>query len=244
MRTVESVNSTIARLTARGLLGGRRTLLLLSLSVLLVSLAVLLRLAVGTDHGVTVDLLSVVALGTIVPLLGLIVGTGAIGPEIDDGSIVYLLSKPVPRSTIVRTKWVVAAACTVIFATVPTFVAGVAMSGTTAAIALGFGVGALVAGVAYSAIFLLLAVVSRHAVVIGLVYALIWESLIGGFVPGARTLSVQQWALSVAGAVADDGVVDADVPLVRAIILLVVVTGAAVWYAGQRLRVLALTGED
>jgi ABC-2 type transport system permease protein len=57
-------------------------------------------------------------------------------------------------------------------------------------------------------------------------------------------LSVQQWALSVAGAVADDGVVDADVPLVRAVVLLVVVTGAAVWYAGQRLRVLALTGED
>jgi ABC-2 type transport system permease protein len=73
------------------------------------------------------------------------------------------------------------------------------MSGTTGAIAVGFGVGALVAGVAYSAIFLLLAVVSRHAVVIALVYALIWESLIGGFVPGARTLSVQQWALSVAG---------------------------------------------
>ena len=244
MRTVESVNSTIARLTARGLLGGRRTLLLLSLSVLLVSLAVLLRLAVGTDHGVTVDLLNVVALGTIVPLLGLIVGTGAIGPEIDDGSIVYLLSKPVPRSIIVWTKWVVAAACTVIFATAPTFVAGVAMSGTTAAIALGFGVGALVAGVAYSAIFLLLAVVSRHAVVIGLVYALIWESLVGGFVPGARTLSVQQWALAVAGAVADDGVVDADVPLVRAVVLLVVVTGRRFWYAGQRLRVLAFTGED
>ncbi len=37
---------------------------------------------------------------------------------------------------------------------------------------------------------------SRNAVVIGLLYALIWESLVGTFVPGAQTLSVQQWALA------------------------------------------------
>ena len=38
------------------------------------------------------------------PLLGLIAGTGAIGPEIDEGSIVYLLAKPLNRYSIVVTK--------------------------------------------------------------------------------------------------------------------------------------------
>ena len=62
-------------------------------------------------------------------------------------------------------------------------------------LALGYAVGALVAGIAYCALFLLLAVVTRHAVVVGLLYALIWESLVGNFVPGAQALSIQQWSL-------------------------------------------------
>lgn len=63
--------------------------------------------------------------------------------------------------------------------------------------AVGYAVGAAVAGFGYSALFLLLAVLTRNAVVAGQLYALIWETLIGGFVPGAQTLSIQQWALSV-----------------------------------------------
>ena len=61
----------------------------------------------------------------------------------------------------------------------------------------------MLAGAAYCAVFLLLGVVSRHAVVFGLVYALLWESLIGGFVPGVKTLSIQQWALAVTREVVD-----------------------------------------
>ena len=86
------MNLTVARLTARSLLGRRRTLLLLALPALLLLLSVAIRWIAGTDADLTVNLLAGFALGTIVPLLGLIAGTGAIGPEIDDGSIVYLLS--------------------------------------------------------------------------------------------------------------------------------------------------------
>ncbi|NED86408.1 ABC transporter permease, partial [Streptomyces sp. SID11233] len=52
--------------------------------------------------------------------------------------------------------------------------------------------------IAYAAIFLLLGTITRHAVIAGLVYALVWEALFGSFVAGARTLSVQQWALALA----------------------------------------------
>lgn len=238
------MNRTVTWLTYRGLLGGRRALLLLAMSLLLLALAVTLRLAVGVDHQITADFLGSLALGTLVPLFGLIVGTGVIGPEIDDGSVVYLLSKPIPRPTIILSKLVVAVGATVVFAAVPTFLAGLIMSGTAAQIAFGFGVGALAASVAYSAIFLLLAVVTRHAVVFGLGYALIWESLVGGFVPGARTLSVQQWSLSVTESITDRGVVSADVRLAAALTLLGVVIAGATWFAGQRLRVLTLVGEE
>ncbi|SDU40216.1 ABC transporter permease subunit [Jiangella alkaliphila] len=238
------MNGTVVRLTYRALLGGRRAWLLLLMSVLLLSMAVLLRVTVGVDHQVTADFLGAVALAALVPLFGLIVGTGVIGPEIDDGSIVYLLSKPISRPTIIMSKLVVAATGTVLFAALPTFVAGLVMSGTADRIALGFGVAALVASVAYSAIFLLLSVVTRHAVVYGLAYALIWEGLLGSFVPGARTLSVQQWSLSLTEAISTRDLVSSDVRLAVAGVLLAVVIVGATWYAGQRLRVLSLAGEE
>ena len=71
------------------------------------------------------------------------------------------------------------------------------LTGEVGQIAVAFAVGALAAGVAYAALFLMLAVITRNAVVVGLIYALIWESLVGGLVPGAQTLSVQQWSLAV-----------------------------------------------
>ena len=47
----------------------------------------------------------------------------------------------------------------------PTFIAGLILVGNEPAIAVGFAVGALVAGIAYGAVFLLLGVLTRHAVV-------------------------------------------------------------------------------
>jgi ABC-2 type transport system permease protein len=98
------MNLTIAQFTYHALLGRRRMLLLLILPALLLAIAVIVRWAAGPDPTVSANLLQAFALGTIVPLLGLLAGTGAIGTEIDDGSIVYLLAKPVNRMTIVLTK--------------------------------------------------------------------------------------------------------------------------------------------
>jgi len=179
------VNATVAQLTARSLLGRRRVLILMALPVVLLLLCGAIRLLAGSDPQVGVGLLGGFALGTVVPLLGVIAGTGAIGPEIDDGSIVYLLSKPLSRPTIVRTKLVVASATAIVLSAVPTLIAGFVLLGTTDRIAVAYAVAAAAASLTYCAGFLLLAVVTRNAVVIGLIYALVWETVIGGYVPGA-----------------------------------------------------------
>ncbi|WP_205857098.1 ABC transporter permease [Phytoactinopolyspora endophytica] len=238
------MNNTIIRLTARAMLGGRRLYLLLGLALLFLALATLLRLFAEFGTSDATEFIQAVSLGALLPLFGLIVGTGAIAPEIDDGSVVYLLAKPVSRHTIVRSKLVVAVITTVTFAAVPTFLASVIMVGGSSGIALGFGAGALVAGAVYSAVFLLLAIATRQAVIFGLVYALLWESVVGGFVPGAQVLSVQQWALSVTESIASPGAVSANVSLGAALVLIVAVFAAATWYAGERLRVLTLAGEE
>ena len=244
------MNATVADLTARTLLGHRRAWLLLLLPLALLALAVLLRLTVHPEYRleVTVGLLGVFAMGTLIPLLGLIAGTGAIGSEIDDGSIVYLLSKPLSRYSITLTKLAVAVAVVAVFGAAPVTVAGLVLSGGGGRLAVGFGIGALVAGTAYCAVFLLLSVLTRNAVVIGLLYALVWESLVGSFVPGAQVLSIQQWSVAVARAVvgsdADRLGVTSAVSLAPAGVLLAVVIVGSTALAGHRLRSLRLTGDD
>ncbi len=235
---------TVARLTYRALLGRRRAAILFVLPALLIAISVSVRLLAGADDQIASDVLGGFAIATMIPLIGVIAGTGAIGPEIDDGSIVYLLAKPVKRSTIIFTKLIVAIAVTMAFSAIPTFVAGLILNGNGGQIAIAYTVAALVASIAYSAIFLLLGTVSRHAVVFGLVYALVWETLFGSLVPGARTLSVQQWALSLAERIGANGTITSDVALPTAVVLLAAVTAAATWYAGQKLRTLKLAGEE
>ncbi|WNI16551.1 ABC transporter permease subunit [Actinacidiphila sp. ITFR-21] len=235
---------TVARLTYRGLLGRRRALLLFALPALLLLIVAAVRALVGADDSTTADILRGFALGVMVPLVGVIAGTGAIGPEIDDGAIVYLLAKPVRRSTVIATKLLVAIGVTVAFCAVPTLLAGYVLGGNGQNLAVAFAVAATAASVAYSAIFLMLGVITRHAVVVGLVYALVWESVIGNVVPGARTLSVQQWSLAVAQKLAGGGLVGSDVGLSTSVVMLVAVTAAAGWFAGRRLRTLKPAGEE
>ncbi|HEY9371110.1 ABC transporter permease [Streptomyces sp.] len=235
---------TVARLTYRALLGRRRALVMFALPALLIVIAAAVRAFTGADDQVAANVLGGFALATMVPLIGVIAGTGAIGPEIDDGSIVYLLSKPVKRPTIILTKLIVAIAVTMAFSAIPTFIAGMILNGNGQQVAVAYTVATLVASIAYSALFLLLGTVSRHAVVIGLVYALIWEALFGSLIAGAKTLSVQQWALALAEKVSGEGLITSDVSLPLAAALLAGVTVLATWYAGQKLRTLTLAGEE
>ncbi|MGW2397748.1 ABC transporter permease [Kitasatospora sp. NPDC001664] len=238
------MNLTVARLTVRGLLGRRRGLLLLAAPVLLLVISVIARSGSEDKHDLATTILGQLSLGTLLPLLGLIVGTGVIATEIDDGSIVYLLAKPLPRWQIITTKLAVAVVTTWVFAALPTLVAGLVLVGTEDGLAVGYAVGTLVAGAAYSALFLLLSVVTRNAVVVGLGYALIWESLIGNFVDGAKTLSIQQWGRSIAESAAAEGAIDATVATAVAVPLLIVVILGATALAAVKLAGLTLASEE
>ncbi len=249
------MNATVASLTRRSLLGRPRTLVLLLLPMALLALCALAQILAALDDdfareldgALAPDLLEAFGIAILMPLLGLVTGTGSIGPEIDEGSIVYLLAKPVNRYSIVVTKLVVAIAVVVVFGVVPVAVAGAVLTGEVGAVAGAFAVGALAAGVAYCALFLMLAVVTRNAVVIGLIYALIWETLVGGLVPGAQALSVQQWSLAVVEQVLGDSAVrlgvESAVGFGTGLVLLVLTALAATAYAGWQLQRLRLNAE-
>jgi ABC-2 type transport system permease protein len=238
------VNGVIAGITLRGMLGRRRTLLLVLLPTTLLVLAIVITAFGRSNEAVTAGLLQRYGVGTLLPLVALVVTTGVLGTEIDDGSIVFLLSKPISRHVVLRTKLAVAIGLSVVFAAVPVLVAGLIMVDGADNMAVGFTIGALAGVVAYSAIFLLINVLTRHAVVVGLLYALVWEGLVGGFVPGARELSVQQWALSLANSVMSNTFVASDVAPLAALSLLAVTAVGATVLAGERLRSLSIAGES
>ncbi|MEV0389665.1 ABC transporter permease subunit [Nonomuraea sp. NPDC050643] len=238
------MNPVVAGITYRALLGRRRIALLLLLPLALIGLAVLLRVFGAADQATTVELMKTFAIGTMLPLLGVIAGTGVIAPEIDDGTIIHLMSKPISRPVIAQTKFLVAASLLAVFAAVPTYAAAWLLVGNEDGIAAGFAVGALVAGIAYAAVFLLLGVVTRHAVTIGVIYALVWESLVGNVIVGARKYSIQQWGQSIADQISGSAFFQADVGLGFAVPALIVVAVGAVLWAGQRLRSFSLTGDE
>lgn len=238
------MNTVVASITYRAMLGRKRIWLLALLPVALIAFALLFRFIGGGDESVAVELMKVFAIGTMLPLLGLIAGTGVIAPEIEDGTIIHLMSKPISRPVIALTKFAVAASLMVAFSVIPTYVAAYILIGTESGIAGGFALGALFAGIAYAAVFLLLGVVSRHAVTIGVIYALVWEGLIGGYVPGARRFSIQQWAQSIADQVTTTAFLKSEVALSFAVPAMAIVVVGSVLWAGQRLRVLSLTGDE
>lgn len=238
------MNPVIARITLRGLLGRKRVVPLVLLPAVLLIFAVVLALVGGRgEEADTVSVLSVLGVGTLLPLVALIVGTGVLGPEIEDGAVIYLLSKPIPRSVVVLTKLAVAVCVTVVLAAVPVFLAGL-VTGSGVGLAAAFTVGAAVGSIVYCALFVALGAVFRRALVIGLLYVLIWEGLVGRLIPNAGLFSVQQWTLAVSDALTSAPELKGAAGLGTAVPFALVVTVGATYLAVRRLRSLQLTGED
>ena len=242
------MNLTVMRLTMRGLLGRRRAVLFLILPVVLLGLAGLTRWASGGTPDASAGLASQFALGTLLPLMCLLISTGVIGAEIDDGSIVYMLAKPIPRRTIVLSKLVVALGAAVAFAVLPTIIAVEIAGDEGGRLGLAFGVTSTLAAIAYTALFVALSVATRNAVILGLLYAILWETVLGGYVPGIRAVSVRQWALSVGERMLGDHAsawgVAAEVGMATGSVMLGLTTVAATALAIRKLQTLRLsTGE-
>ncbi|MFC7645261.1 hypothetical protein ACFQX6_34960 [Streptosporangium lutulentum] len=75
------MNGVIAGISYRALLGRRRIWLLGLLPLVLIGLALLLRLLGVADERNAITLMQIFAVSTMLPLLGLIAGTGVIAPR-------------------------------------------------------------------------------------------------------------------------------------------------------------------
>jgi ABC-2 type transport system permease protein len=232
------INVTIAKLALQALLGRRRFFLLLAFPVLLIGLVGLVTAL--TDGDAAWEILPGLGYPLVLPLVAILAASSVLGPEVDDGSIVYLLSKPVSRHGVAISKWLVALAATLAAGALPIFVAALITGDSTRAVAL--FVGAAVAGTTYSALFLAISAVTRHAVIASLMFVLIWESLLGNLLTGIAWLSIGQWGVRVGHAISDQ--LPDPSNLSYAVVASLLVTVLGVWFAGDRLRSFSLRGED
>ncbi|HEX5540017.1 MAG TPA: ABC transporter permease subunit [Micromonospora sp.] len=233
--------TTVSWLTARGLFGRRRFLLLFPLPLLLVALAVVANSA-GVDPGQWGGpVLANLGLAVVLPVVALVVGTGALGSEIDDGTVVHLLTKPLPRWQIILPKLAVASGVTALTAALPLFVAGVLADSVGLGLAL--AAAALLGAVVYSALFLALSLVTRRPVLLGLVYVLIWEGLLNSMVAGTRVLSVQQYVVTITDRLAPTSLLKPTVGVSTALVMSLLIVVGFTTLAVRRLRSFSLAGE-
>jgi ABC-2 type transport system permease protein len=235
------MNLTIARITARGLFGRRRFLLLFPLPVLLLVLTVAAKASGAAPDQWAGSVVDGMGFAVMLPVIALIVGTGVLGSEIDDGTVVHILAKPLPRREIILAKLVVAVAITALTSAVPMFVVGVLVDSIRFGLAL--AVACVVAALGYSAVFLAMSLLTRRPVLVGLLYVLIWEALLGGVLSGTRVLSIHQYALSVVHAIAPSGPIQGHVGLPAALVMSAVFLVGGTALAIDRLRSFTVAGE-
>jgi ABC-2 type transport system permease protein len=233
------MNGTIVKLALAALLGRRRFWVLVAFPVLLVTLTALVAVMAGDDD-FGWQMVSFLGYPLVLPLVAILAASSVLGPEIDDGSIVYLLSKPVNRHVVAASKWVVAWVTTLLVGAGSVLAAGLVVE--PGELAGAWFVAALVAGTAYSALFLALSAFTRHAVVVGLLFVLIWENALGSIFTGVSWLSISDWGVRVGHEVS--AVLDDPANLVWALLAALVVTAGGVFFAGDRLRSFALTGDE
>jgi ABC-2 type transport system permease protein len=240
------VNGTVFSLTLREFASQRRSLLILLLALVPVGLAALFQAGEGDDpQDFTANfLLDGVVIARVLPLACLIVGTAAIGTEIEDGTIVYLLAKPAPRRAIVLAKFAAAALISGVLIVPATLISGRVALGDVPGegVVVGFTAAALVGTLAYTAVFVALSIATSRALLAGLAYVFIWEGLVASLFGGVAYLSIRHYCLGIADSVAtlDTSVFEAKIGGVEGLVLAALVTAGALWLAVSRLERLEL----
>jgi len=235
--------AAIVDVSLRGLLGRRRTILLVLLAGLPVLIALLVRVSGGRPDADRV--LDTLVVRLVMPLVALIAGTGALGSEIEDGTAVYLMVKPIPRWRIALAKILVSAGMTAALIVPSVVITGLVLGRGPDAMTtvVGFAVACLIGGSAYASAFMALSLFTSRAFLIGLAYVLIWEGVLAGLLEGTRFLSIRQATLGLAEALGVDVLRDPLTPMVSVLVMAVVLAGAFL-LASWRLARFEIRGGD
>jgi ABC-2 type transport system permease protein len=185
----------------------------------------------------------------IVPVLGVFYGTALIADEVDDKTITYLFTRPIPRGSVLAGKYLAYLVCTILLV-LPSVVIDyfiVVPLGGRAGIGENFpalikDLGMLAVGLAaYGAVFALVGARLRRPLVVGLVFAFGWEPGVMLFPGYVKRLTVAYYLQGlVPHAMPDESAVSAilqffsETPtIVASLTALALITAGALWFAAR-----------
>lgn len=241
------MNATIARLGLRSLTTTGSIVVLSVVPGLYLALNLLIGLSVPGDEDKRVIAAGIAAglgLSIVVPIVALTAVTRLITAEADDGSILYLVTKPIARINIVATKYVVALG-TVVAAGVLVLFLGALCYGTVD-VAAAAAVGGLVTGIAFAGIFVVLGFIFKRSVVASLVYFILIDNLLFNLVPGLKWISASGWGYATTIGLLDfdsDDELSAGLPVWYGIVAALITVGFSLWYASRKVANIAVGGE-
>ncbi len=192
---------------------------------------------------------------TLLPIAVLLLATAAFGNELDDRTLLYLTLKPVSRLRIVLGKFV-----GTLLVGLPAVLVGLVATALVTSIGSGLTgaggdwgamqpvllamLGSAAAGTALiAAVFLAVSLIVPRALLVGIIYIFIWESLLGRFLPGIRNLSIRHYMLSIFSGLTDSPLAafSGATPLREALITVAAVCVVAIAVATLRLRSMQLS---
>lgn len=184
----------------------------------------------------------------IIPVLGVFYGTALIADEVEDKTITYLFTRPIPRSAVLLGKFLAYLVCTVLLvlpSVILVFFLIVPIGGGSIGAAfppLVKDLGMLAIGLAaYGAVFALVGTRLKRPLVAGLVFSFGWEPAVLLFPGYLKRLTVAYYmqALVVHEMPQDSAMsllmqVFREIPSVwTSLISLAVIIGVTLWYAGR-----------
>jgi ABC-2 type transport system permease protein len=172
-----------------------------------------------------------IVIGTLLPLTAVIFGTTAFGGELDDGTLIYLLVKPVARWQLVLSKYLVAVLSTFAVMIPAIVLPWLLLQDQALSVRqpMSFLMGALAGGMVYCALFLLLGLATKRALVVGLLYVIGFEGVLTRSMMGLKSLSVREFSVAIAQAASGGTItVPSTVPM------------ATVWWMGSIILVGAM----
>lgn len=195
---------TVAWLTWRQLFARRRGWLAAAIIVFPFVLTFLYRLSSEDREGdrliFMLNMNRDMVVGVLLPLTAVIFGTTAFGGEVEDGTLIYLLVRPVPRWRVALVKYVVAVLVTVAVVSASVLLAWFALrtDELPGVFARAFLTAGLLGALLYCALFSFLGLVTRRGLVLGLLYLIFFENIMSRALQGVKWLSVREYAVSVA----------------------------------------------
>ncbi len=208
---MNSDSAPVFWLTARQFLEGRSIRVVAVLAAVPLLLGFIEIIASGTDlqmRGILGQSFIELTIPTLLPLIALILASSAIGNEISDRTLPYLVLKPRSRFRFINEKVlasvVIGSLISIALGFLAWIILAIVSGNFDGELIVGIVVASFLAIVAYSAAFTLLSLLITRVLMAGLLYVLIWETLLARFIPGLRLLSVRHYVQSVYAQILDD----------------------------------------